>query len=46
MKDANGNIVTEDYFVGKTIDVKGIVDSYNADAQIKVFLLNNITIHE
>lgn len=46
LKDANGNIVTEDYFVGKTIDVKGIVDSYNADAQIKVFLLNNITIHE
>ena len=46
LKDPDGNTITEDYFLHKTIDVKGVVDSYNGDAQIKVFLFNNITIHE
>ena len=46
LKDPDGNLITEDYFLHKTIDVKGIVDSYNGDAQVKVFLYNNITIHE
>lgn len=45
LKDAQGNLITQNMFVGKTIDVKGIVDSYNDDAQIKIFLLDNITIH-
>lgn len=46
LKDPDGNTITDDYFLHKTIDVKGVVDSYNGDAQIKVFLFNNITIHE
>ena len=42
--DAQGNLVTQDYFVGKTIDVKGIVDFYNGNAQIAVYLLDNIVV--
>ena len=45
LTDADGNMVTEDYFEGKTIDVKGVVDYYNGSYQIKVFLLENITVH-
>ena len=47
----DGKIVTADRFEGKVIDVKGIVDSYTpegktqADIQVKVFSLDNITIH-
>ncbi len=44
--DGNGQAVTEDLFIGKTIDVKGVVDSYEGQYQIKVFTLNNITIHD
>lgn len=45
LKDNNGNLITQDRFLGKTIDVKGIVDFYNGAYQIKVFWLNSITIH-
>lgn len=45
LKDANGNLVTESMFDGKTIDVQGIVEEYEGQYQIKVFSLNNITIH-
>ncbi len=45
LKDANGNIVTANYFNGKTIDVKGIVDYYDGSYQIKVFSLKDITLH-
>ncbi len=43
--DGNGNLITEDYFAGKTIDVKGVVDYFSGDYQIKVFTINDITIH-
>jgi len=43
--DADGNLITEDAYLGKTIDVKGIVDYFNGDYQIKVFSANNITTH-
>lgn len=46
LKDANGNVITQDYFKGKTIDVKGIIDRYNNENQIKVFELGDITLHE
>ena len=42
---ANGVLVTQDKYLGKTIDVKGIVDVYEGEYQIKVFHINNITIH-
>ena len=43
--DENGNLVTQDQFLGKTIDVRGLVDFYNGTYQIKVFNLQDITIN-
>lgn len=55
--DENGDLVKQDIFEGKTIDVKGVVDFYYNDRdtadtsddlvtyQIKVFSLNKIVIH-
>lgn len=43
--DENGNMITEDKYMGKTIDVKGIVDYYSGNYQIKVFSAKNITIN-
>lgn len=43
--DANGERITEEAFLGKTIDVKGIVDYFDGGYQIKVFTAKNITIH-
>ncbi len=47
----NNELVTADRFMGKTIDVVGVLDSYTpegsteAQIQIKVFMLGSITIH-
>ena len=43
--DANGQLVKQDQFLGKTIDVKGLIDYYEGNYQIKVFNVNDITIH-
>ncbi len=45
LTDANGKLVTKDYFTGKTIDVRGTVDYFNGDYQIKVTSLDDIVIH-
>ena len=51
LKDADKNLVTAEYFEGKTIDVKGIVDYYdyentgNGTYQIRVYSLSDITVH-
>ena len=45
LKDANGDVITADAYEGKTIDVKGIVDFFDGAYQIKVFSVNDITIH-
>ena len=42
--DENGELVTQDQFLGKTIDVRGLVDYYDGDYQIKVFDVQGITI--
>ena len=42
LTDADGKIVTEDYFMGKTIDVKGMVDRFDGTYQIKVTSVNDI----
>ena len=42
--DENGELVTQGQFIGKTIDVRGIVDYYDGTYQIKVFNANDITI--
>ena len=44
--NADGTPVTEDMFVDKTIDVKGVVDVYEGQYQVKVFSLNNITLYD
>ena len=44
--DDSGNLITADAYLGKTIDVKGIVDYFSGTYQIKVFSENDITIHE
>lgn len=43
--DDNGNLLTASDFLGKTIDVKGIVDYFNGSHQIKVFTAKDITVH-
>ncbi len=43
--DDDKNLVTEEMFEGKTIDVKGIVEEYKGQYQIKVFSLKDIDIH-
>ena len=43
-KDAN-NVVLESYFEGKTIDVKGIVDYFDGEYQIKVFSVSAFTFY-
>ena len=45
LKDANGNTVTDQYFYGETIDVQGLIDQYEGDYQIRVYILNDITVH-
>ena len=45
LTDDNGAIITADAYKGKTIDVKGIVDCFDGDYQIKVMDDNYITVH-
>jgi hypothetical protein len=42
--DENGKRVTEDVYMGKTIDVKGVVEYYDGEYQIKVLTEKHITI--
>ena len=41
----NGERITEEKYLGKIIDVKGIVDYYEGTHQIKVFVPEQIEIH-
>lgn len=43
--DENGELITEEDYLGKTIDVRGIVDFFSGDYQIKVFSRNDIIVH-
>lgn len=45
LTDESGHRITEDFFLGKTIDVRGIVDFYEGAHQIKVFTLSGVSIH-
>lgn len=40
----DGELVTASYFMGKTIDVKGLVASYNGSYQIKLLSLEDVVI--
>lgn len=46
LMDENGELLTEQDFLYKTIDVIGIVDYFSGDYQIKVFTADEITVHE
>ena len=45
LRDENNNLIPASVFEGKTIDVKGIIDSYNEEAQIKAFMFDSFTIY-
>ena len=45
LRDSEGKLITQDVYLGKTIDVKGIIDFYDGEYQIKVFTPDQITIH-
>ncbi len=44
--DDNNKVITADAYQGKTIDVRGIVDCFNGEYQIRVFSAKNITVHD
>ena len=44
LTDENGTVITAEYFEGKTIDVRGVVDRFDGTYQIKVFTLDDITV--
>lgn len=46
MYDENGDRITPDAYIGKTVDVRGIVDYFRGKHQIKVFLPEDITVHQ
>ena len=41
--DASGKVITEDLYKGKNINIKGSVEYFDGDYQIKVFLASDIT---
>ena len=45
LRDADGAKITEDYFRGKTIDVKGVVEYFKGAYQIKIFSVDDTVIH-
>ena len=44
LTDEAGNLITEDAYIGKTIDVKGIIDYFDGEYQIKVFSAKDIAV--
>ena len=45
LRDENNNLITANKYLGKTINVVGIVDYFSGAYQIKVFTPEDITIH-
>ncbi len=41
----DGELITQEAYLNKTIDVKGIVEYFGGDYQIKVFSADDITVH-
>ena len=44
--DENGEKITSSAYMGKTIDVTGIVDYYNGSYQIKVLTADDIVVRD
>ena len=45
MRDADGKLITQEKYLGQTLDVKGIVDYFDGTYQVKVFTPDNIIIN-
>lgn len=45
LTDDSGNLITQDAYLGKTISVKGVVDYFSGNYQVKVFSAKHVTIH-
>ena len=45
LRDADKKVLTADAFLGKTIDVQGIIDCFDGQYQIRVISAKDITIH-
>lgn len=45
LRDENKEVITADAYMGKTIDVKGIIDYFSGEYQIKVISAKDITVH-
>ena len=45
LRDANNDLILESVFAGKTINVVGIIDSYNEEAQVKAFSFDSFQIY-
>ena len=44
LRDESGNVITADAYLGKTVSVKGVVDHFAGQYQIKVFSANGIAV--
>ena len=44
LRDSAGNMATEDMLVGKTIDVTGVIDTYDGEYQIKILSTGGIKV--
>jgi hypothetical protein len=44
LTDASGNVIKADRFEGKTIDVKGVVDTYDGKCQIILLSMDDVKI--
>ena len=45
LRDENGDLIGADTYLGKTIDVKGVISSFDGHYQIKVYSPKDILIH-
>ena len=45
MRDDQGKPITQDAFLDKTINIRGVVDYFDGAYQVKVFTPDNITIN-
>lgn len=44
LRDTGGNVITQDAYLGKTINVRGIAGSFKGRPQIQVFIRSDITV--
>jgi hypothetical protein len=45
LRDENGKTITAEAYLGKTIDVRGIIDFFDGSYQIKIISAKDITVH-